>query len=112
MKTAIWWIQRDLRLADNQAMTEALRQAELVIPLFVLDDRLLASPYVGQARLAFLFDGLRELDASLRALGSALILRRGDPLKVLSHLSKETGAQAIFAEADVSPFARARPARS
>jgi deoxyribodipyrimidine photo-lyase len=108
MNTAIWWIRRDLRLHDNQALAAALRQAEVVVPVFILDLQLLASPYVGQARLAFLFDGLRALDASLRNRGSALILRRGDPLLELIALQEETGSEAIFAEADVSPFARRR----
>jgi len=67
MKTAIWWIRRDLRLADNQALAEALRLAEVVVPAFILDPKLLASTYEGQARLAFLLDGLRALDASLRS---------------------------------------------
>lgn len=108
MKTAIWWIQRDLRLSDNQALAEALRQPEVVVPVFILDNNLLASPYVGQARLGFLLAGLRELDASLRGRGSALILRQGEPLEELTRLRQETGAEAIFAEADVSPFARQR----
>ena len=111
MKTAIWWVRRDLRLADNQALAEALRQAEVVLPVFILDPKLLASPYVGPPRLAFLYAGLRALDASLRGLGSALILRQGEPLEVLRGLLTETGAEAIFAEADVSPFARARDLR-
>lgn len=50
------------------------------MPVFVLDPKLLASEYVGQARLARL-DGLRELDKSLKQIGSRLILRRGDHLK-------------------------------
>ncbi len=108
MKTAIWWIRRDLRLSDNQALAEALRQAEVVIPAFVLDENLLTSPYVGQSRLAFLLAGLRALDASLRTLGSALVLRRGDPLETLRLLKEETRAEAIFAEADYSPYARER----
>jgi deoxyribodipyrimidine photo-lyase len=111
MKTAIWWIRRDLRLNDNRALAEALRQASVVIPVFILDPKLLASPYVGEARLAFLFDGLRALDASLRSRGSALILRQGDPLDVLTTLIEETQAEGIFAEADVSPYALQRDQR-
>ncbi len=72
MNTAIWWIRRDLRSSDNQALAAAMHQANVVIPLFILDPRLLASPDVGQSRLAFMFDGLRALDASLRGRGSAL----------------------------------------
>lgn len=111
MNTAIWWIRRDLRLNDNQALASALRQAAAVIPVFILDPRLLASCYVGQARLAFLFEGLRTLDASLRERGSALIIREGDPQAVLHALCLETGAEGIFAESDVSPYARQRDQR-
>ncbi len=108
MNTAIWWIRRDLRLTDNQVLAEALRQANTVIPVFILDPKLLASPFVGQPRLAFLFDGLRALDADLRKLGSQLILRQGDPLETLTVLRAETGAEAIFAEEDYSTYARQR----
>jgi deoxyribodipyrimidine photo-lyase len=108
MKTAIWWIRRDLRLSDNQALTEALRQTDTVVPVFILDPKLLASEYAGQARLAFLLDGLRELDNNLKRRGSQLILRRGDPLEVLTGLLRETGAEGIFAEEDYSPYARQR----
>ena len=108
MNTAIWWIRRDLRLSDNQALAEAMRQANTVIPVFILDPKLLASPYVGQSRLAFLFEGLRVLDASLRQRGSTLTLRQGDPLEMLSILCQETKAEAIFAEEDYSTYARKR----
>ena len=55
MKIAIWWIRRDLRMSDNQALAAALHQAEVVIPVFILDPKLLESPLVSQQRLAFLF---------------------------------------------------------
>jgi len=111
MNTAIWWIRRDLRLNDNQALENARRQATTVIPVFILDPRLLASSYVGESRLAFLLDGLRSLDASLRDRGSALIIREGDPMDALVALREETGAEGIFAEADISPYARHRDQR-
>ncbi|MEJ2710540.1 MAG: deoxyribodipyrimidine photo-lyase [Anaerolineales bacterium] len=110
MKTAIWWIRRDLRLRDNQALKAALEQAEQVMPVFILDARLLNSPFAGDKRVAFLMAGLRELDASLRAAGSRLILRRGKPERELERLVQENGAEAILAEADSSPFARRRDA--
>ena len=36
MITAIWWIRRDLRLADNQTLTAALEYANQIIPVFIL----------------------------------------------------------------------------
>jgi len=105
--TAIWWLRRDLRLDDNPALTATLEHGP-VIPLFVLDPGLLGrSP----RRDGFLFHGLRALDADLRARGSRLIVRAGDPLEVLGQVRAESGAQAIVAEEDYTPYARRRDAR-
>ncbi len=111
MKTALWWIRRDLRLGDNQALTAALNRAEQVVPVFVLDPGLLNSAYSSEKRLAFLFDGLRALDADLRKRGSSLVVRQGEPLAALADLQRQAGAEAIFAEADFSPYARRRDRR-
>jgi deoxyribodipyrimidine photo-lyase len=111
MKTAIWWIRRDLRLSDNQALTSAMEQAEVVLPVFILDPRLIQSPKMGRKRIDFLLAGLRSLDMQLRQRGSFLIIRQGDPLTELGILSKKADARRIFAQADVSPYARSRDER-
>ncbi len=108
MTTAIWWIRRDLRLADNQALNAACSESDQVIPVFILDDQLLHSQYVGIKRTGFLFEGLRRLDESLRKNGSYLVLRRGEPIAELSRLVHENQVDAVFAEMDFSPFARRR----
>jgi deoxyribodipyrimidine photo-lyase len=108
--TAIWWIRRDLRLADNDALTAALSQARRVIPVFILDPVPLAGPMSSDKRNAFLFAGLHALDADLQARGSRLIVRRGRPAEELSRLMAETEANAIYAEEDYSPYARQRDA--
>lgn len=110
MTTAIWWIRRDLRLTDNQALHAALAQAKHVIPLFILDPVLLASPYSGEKRLAFLLGGLRQLAADLVKRGSRLIVRLGRPYDQLATVLAESGASAIFAEEDFSPYAHRRDA--
>ena len=40
MTAAIWWVRRDLRLADNPALMAALAHASLV-PVFILDHAIL-----------------------------------------------------------------------
>jgi deoxyribodipyrimidine photo-lyase len=108
LTTAIWWVRRDLRLHDNDALRTALATHESVIPVFILDPALLVAPDAGEVRVAFLFGGLRALDADLRARGSRLIVRRGAPRTELTQLIGETGATAIYAEADPWPYARNR----
>ena len=108
MKTSLWWVRRDLRLSDNQALTAALEKSERVLPVFVIDPDLINSPYAGEKRLAFLYAGLRALDQDLRQRGSALVVRHGDPLNVLAGLLSESDAGGIFAEGDYSPYSRRR----
>ena len=102
---SIWWIRRDLRLTNNPAFQSALK-AETVIPVFILDPHLLSHP--APKRQAFLFNGLRALDADLRQRGSYLVVRRGKPLEELRALLTETGASTIFVEEDYTPYARQR----
>lgn len=108
MAKAIWWVRRDLRLRDNQALSEASSSAETVIPLFISDPLLLNSTRVGLKRLAFLYQGLEELDSELKRRGSYLVLRKGQPVEVIKQLMADTGATIVYAEADFSPYARQR----
>jgi deoxyribodipyrimidine photo-lyase len=105
MKTAIWWIRRDLRLADNVALQAAISSSDQVIPVFILDPILLDSDYVGQKRRTFLYENIKCLDESLRNFGSRLILQRGEPGSVLEQLTHQFDHSVIFAESDISPYA-------
>lgn len=107
MPTAIWWLRRDLRLADNAALQAAV-QAEQLLPVFILDPALLSGPTYSPRRHAFLLDGLRRLDVDLHARGSRLIVRQGQPRHELTRLLAESQASVIHAEEDYTPYARRR----
>ena len=103
----IWWVRRDMRLHDNAALQAASR-AGAPVPVFVLDEQVLRSRYHRNAkrRIEFMFDGLRALDAGLRALGSRLIVREGRAADVLSAVAAEVHATEVFAAGDVTPAGR------
>jgi deoxyribodipyrimidine photo-lyase len=101
---AIWWIRRDLRLTDNAALHSALK-AGSVLPVFILDPAFDSS---SARRKNFLYEGLHALDKDLRERNSYLVIRHGKPLDALKQLVTETGAEAIFAEEDFTPYARKR----
>jgi deoxyribodipyrimidine photo-lyase len=106
----IWWIRRDLRLADNAALHAALETGHPVQPVFILDPAILGAGELGAARVSFLCLGLRSLDRAVRARGSRLVIRSGPPAQALSQLVGDCRAQRVFAEGDVSPYARRRDA--
>jgi deoxyribodipyrimidine photo-lyase len=102
----LWWIRRDLRLLDNATLSAALADGQPVLPVFILDPALNQRP--AQRRKAFLFAGLHQLDGNLRARGSRLLIRGGEPAEALAKLAAETGAEAVYAAEDYSPYARRR----
>ena len=107
----IWWVRRDVRLHDNQALARAAAGGRAVVPIFLLDPALLDGPHRGAVRRrGFLFDGLAELDRALRARGSRLVVRAGRPVEALPRLAAESGATMVVAERDVSPYATRRDA--
>lgn len=108
MTKAIWWIRRDIRLLDNPALQACLQNATAIIPLFILDPALIKSPNTSKSRLSFLYRSLEQLQKDLASRGSRLVIRNGNPTDVLSEIQQESGARAIFAEADFSPYARRR----
>jgi deoxyribodipyrimidine photo-lyase len=110
-RTTIVLFTRDLRVPDHPALAEAAAVSVRVVPLFVLDDSFLRSDYARPNRVQFLLGSLADLDASLRAVGSRLVVRRGDPVREALAVAQATGAQAIFTSADVSAFARRRARR-
>ena len=110
MSVALYWFRRDLRLDDHRGLSAALVRFESVIPVFVLDPALLSRPDIAKARVQFLFEGLADLDAQLRARGGRLIVRSGDPAQVLPALARETGASVVFHADEVEPHGRERDA--
>ena len=100
-----------MRLHDNPALHAALAHGA-VIPLFILDPAILNTRWHRAAirRREFLLAGLRSLDRALRSVGSRLLVRSGEPVIVLGSLVAESGATAIYAVEDFSPYARRRDA--
>jgi deoxyribodipyrimidine photo-lyase len=111
MRRVIWWVRRDLRVSDNVTLHHALRDAASVLPVFVLDPRLLESKRLAPSRRQFLFDSLADLDARLKKRAGRLILRRGDAAHELVHFAQETRADAVYFHRDYTPYARCRDTR-
>ena len=91
----ILWFRQDLRLADNPALHAALQTRRPIVPLFVLHEASDGRPW-GAASRWWLDKSLAALGADLRARGSRLILRRGDPAACVPALAEQLGAEVFW----------------
>lgn len=66
--------QNDLRLLDNPNVLKAIKTGLPIIPIYIYDDAVKWS--LGAASRLWLYHALQDLDKSLRALGSKLIIQK------------------------------------
>jgi len=94
-RTALVWFRRDLRLADNPALSAALADADTIVPVYVHSPEEEAPWVPGAASNWWLHHSLTALDLELRERGSRLHIRRGPALPTLLELAREFGANAV-----------------
>lgn len=93
MSRTIVWFRQDLRLHDNEALTEAISIADELLPVYIfdIDPRRWSVP-----RVNFLIKSIKDLRQQLRAAGTDLIVRVGKPDKVLYQMALETKSQWVY----------------
>ncbi|MER6325649.1 cryptochrome/photolyase family protein [Streptomyces coelicoflavus] len=111
MTVAVVLFTSDLRLHDHPPMHAALKAADEVVPLFVLDPGIRTAHFDAPNRRAFLADCLNDLDASLRSRGGRLVVRAGPVAREVRTVAAECGAGEVHMAAGVTAYARHREER-
>ncbi len=93
---ALFWFRNDLRIENNTALINALRENKEVIPIYVIDPNIINSSDKGSAKIKFIFDSLKDLSQSLSKLKSKLIIRYGKSEEQIIKLSQEYNISKIY----------------
>lgn len=102
---AIHWFRRDLRIADNHALAEALRSGLPVLPIFIFDDAILKSLPKHDARVEFIYQALEKLHSQFAKHNSSLLVEKGDVKAVFKRLLAKYGIKKVFTNEDYEPEA-------
>jgi len=111
MSVAIVWFRRDLRLADNPALCAAAASSDQVLALYIHAPGEETPWQPGAATRWWLHHALAALDASLRARGGALLIKRGDSSECLREALAESGATSLHWNRRYEPAVIARDQR-
>jgi deoxyribodipyrimidine photo-lyase len=95
-RTVLVWFRESLRLSDHPALAAAIERGAPVICLYVFDDKSPALRPLGGATRWWLAQSLKSLKASLQAIGSDLVLRRGAAATAVPALARESNCAAVF----------------
>jgi deoxyribodipyrimidine photo-lyase len=103
VKRGILWFRQDLRLHDNEALTEALRYTDEVIPVYVFDERLFTGQTdkyglrkTGRYRAKFIIESVEALRLALKEKGCDLVVRIGKPEEIIFELAKQVKSSWVF----------------
>ncbi|MBK8626456.1 MAG: DASH family cryptochrome [Saprospiraceae bacterium] len=100
--TAIVWFRNDLRLHDNEALTEAIQKAQRILPVYVFDTRIFQgkTPFgfnkTENFRTKFIIESVIDLRENLRSKGSDLIIRVGLPEEEVFTLAKRVKSSWVY----------------
>jgi deoxyribodipyrimidine photo-lyase len=94
MQTAVLWLRRDLRLADNPALQAIIDAGRIPIPVYIHDEPDPDWP-LGEASGWWLHHSLLALQQSLQMRGSDLLVFRGNAATILAKLLQQSGADTL-----------------
>ncbi|MCE3279664.1 MAG: Deoxyribodipyrimidine photo-lyase [Bacteroidetes bacterium] len=106
---SIFWFRRDLRLEDNAGLYHALKNNKNVLPLFIFDTIIMEQlENKEDKRVEFILLVLKKLQEELAAVGSSLLIIKGNPLEVYKKLITEYSVKNVYTNHDYEPYAIAR----
>lgn len=107
-KVILVWFRNDLRIHDNEILSEAVRRADKVLPVYIFDPFYfkispLGALKTGSFRARFLLEAVADLRKNLQIYGADLLIRTGDPAEVLTQLAEEYQVSEVYHHREVAP---------
>ena len=91
----LFWFRRDLRLADNHGLYQALAFHERVLPIFIFDTNILSKlEDAADRRVNFIYEQVQTIDSALQAYQSSLCVCYGSPVAIYKELAEKLKIQA------------------
>jgi deoxyribodipyrimidine photo-lyase len=100
-RKSIVWFRQDLRLHDNESLTDAVNTSDGLLPIFVFDEREFSQntrfgfKRTGVHRAKFLIESVHNLRRNLQNHGGDLIVRVGKPEEEVFVLAKTKGVNRV-----------------
>ena len=105
----IFWFRRDLRLNDNVGLYKALKEDKPVLPIFILDKTILEKLPKSDARVAFIFETLQQMNTILKEkYNSEISIHYGEPEAIFKSLIDTFSISSVYTNHDYEPYAIAR----
>ncbi|MDF2514974.1 MAG: deoxyribodipyrimidine photolyase [Sphingobacterium sp.] len=105
-KVVVFWFRRDLRLADNVGLSQALGKGLPVLPIFIFDEDILGRLEDKlDRRVDYIHQALDGINKKLSEYGATLTTFHGSPLAIFKTLHEQYDIQEVYCNRDYEPKA-------
>ncbi len=106
-KTILVWFRNDLRIQDNEVLTEAVNKGDAILPVYCFDPfyyrtTSFSTQKTGNFRARFINESVADLRRSLQNLGANLIVRFGDPVQIIPQLAQQYQVSEVYHHREVA----------
>lgn len=97
----LWWIKRDVRLADTPALHAALAAGAPVVPVFLFEPVLLEAEETSSFHVAAWIEALTVLRERVRPTGGDVLVLHADAVEAFDRLHDALGFDAIYSHEEI-----------
>jgi len=99
--SAVYWLKRDFRLADNPAFTAALLENDHVVPVFIMEPSFVHSPETSAFHIHAITEALKDFRKKIQQAGSDVVIIAGEVIPTLATLLEKYPFQKIYAHEEI-----------
>ena len=99
----IVWFKRDLRINDNEAFYEALKDFD-ILPIYVIEKGLWKQKSRSLRQWHFLKECILDLSDELSSIGQPLVIRTGEVTEILEEIRKHFIIKGIFSHQETGDY--------
>ena len=92
----VFWFKRDLRLRDHPALAAACENPKPLLLLYIFEPILLEDGHYSSRHFNFIHESLLDLQNSLRAYNTEILICRGEALEVFSKLHATENIETLY----------------
>ena len=110
-KSAVFVFRRDLRLDDNTGLLYALKNADVVYPVFIFDKKQVnpsENKFYGSNCVQFMCESLADLDRQIKSRGGHLNLLYGRYPDIIDELIDATQTELVCVNQDYTVYSKQR----
>lgn len=89
LKVSIWWVKRDFRLNDNEALFRALESSNIVIPVYLVEPILFNGPDWSDFHTDVVFSAVQSLSKNLEHFNSRLLIFKSSPIQAIQEINRK-----------------------